>query len=95
MLNQNNSESLDTCNSCASDLKKKILKEGIWEPYTERIKNLIKSQDELWDLYYQETSFENKRLILEDIVNLQPIISNWYNASLKIIEIDYNWEKQK
>ena len=95
MLNQNNSELLDTCNTCASDLKNKILKEGIWEPYTERVKNLIKSQDELWELYYEETNFENKRLILEDIVNLQPQIANWYSASLKIIEIDCNLRKQK
>ena len=95
MLNQNNSVSFDTCNSCASEIKKKILREGIWEPYTERIKNLIKSQDELWELYREETNFENKRLILEDIVNLQHHIANWYSASLKIIEIDYNLEKQK
>ena len=86
MSNQNNSESFDAYNTCANEIKNQILKEGIWEPYTERIKNLIKSQDKLWELYNAESSFEHKRLILEDIINLQPTIANWYNVSLKIIQ---------
>ena len=95
MSNQNNSESFDTYNTCAKDIKNKILKEGIWEPYTERIKNLVKSQDKLWELYNVESSFEHKRLILEDIINLQPTIANWYNISLKIIEGGIDSEAEK
>ena len=30
---------------CAVEIKKKILREGIWEPYTQRIKNLEKAQE--------------------------------------------------
>ena len=95
MSNQNNSESFDTYNSCANEIKNQILKEGIWQPYTERIKNLVKSQDKLWELYYAESSFDHKRLILEDIINLQPTIANWYNVSLKIIEGGVYTESEK
>ena len=95
MSNQNNSEPFVTYNTCANEIKNKILKEGIWEPYTERIKNLVKSQEKLWGLYNAESSFENKRLILEDIINLQPTIANWYNISLKIIEGRVTQEAEK
>ena len=95
MLNQNNPESSDTINVCSNDIKNKILKEGIWQPYTERIKNLVKSQDKLWELYNAESSFENKRLILEDIINLQPTIANWYSTSLNIIQFGVNSEAKK
>ena len=95
MSNQNNSEPFVTYDSCANEIKNKILKEGIWEPYTERIKNLVKSQEKLWELYNAESSFENKRLILEDIINLQPTISNWYSTSLNIIQFGVNSEAKK
>ena len=71
---------------CPNEIKNQILKEGIWKQYTDRIKNLITSQEKLWELYYVESKFENKREILEDIINLQPVINNWYVASKKIIE---------
>ncbi len=75
---------------CAVEIKKKILRDGIWTPYTERIKNLEKVQEKLWKLYYCNCSVDSKRKILEDIVNLQPVISNWYSSSLKVIEIEDN-----
>ena len=95
MLNQNNSESFDTYNICASDLKNQILKDGIWKPYSDRVKNLLMSQEKLWELYGAESNFENKRLVLEDIINLQSVIASWYSASKKIIELEVNSEGQK
>ena len=95
MLNQNNPESSDTINTCSNDIKNQILKDGIWQPYTERIRNLVKSEEKLWELHDTESNFENKRKILEDIINLQPVIADWYNASKKIIELDVKSEVQK
>ena len=83
-----NSESFDVC---ANDIKKKIIREGIWQPFTERIKNLEKSQEKLWELYYLDCNLENKRAILEDLISLQPVIADWYTASKKIIELEGNY----
>jgi len=58
--------------------------------YADRIKNLVKSQEKLWELYDTDSNLENKRKILEDLVNLQPVIVDWYNASKKITELDAN-----
>ncbi len=85
-----NTESFDTYNTCADEIKNKILKEGIWLPYTNRIKNLLLCQDKLWELYNVESNLESKRKIVEDLVNLQPIIVDWYNSSKKIIEFETN-----
>ena len=95
MLKQNNSESYDTYNTCAKDIKNQILKDGIWEPYAARLKNLVKSQEKLWELYDADSNFDHRRIILEDIVNLQSIIANWYSASKKIIELEVNSEGQQ
>jgi len=75
---------------CPNEIKRQILREGIWESYTQRIKNLEKSQEKLWELYYSDSDVDNKRKILEDIVNLQPVIANWYSSSLKVIETEGN-----
>jgi len=75
---------------CAGKIKKKILREGIWKPYTQRIKNLEKVQEKLWKLYYLDSDVDNKRKILEDIINLQPVIADWYSSSLKVIELEGN-----
>jgi len=71
-------------------IKKKILRDGIWEPYTERIKNLEKAQEKLWELHDSNCNVDDKRKILEDIVNLQPVIADWYSSSMKIIELEGN-----
>ena len=92
---QNKPESFDTLNACASDIKNQILKEGIWQPYTDRIKNLVKSEEKLWELYYSESNSDHKRRILEDIINLQPTIANWYSTSKKILETDVSPEDVK
>ena len=74
----------------ADKIKKKILRDGIWEPYTQRIKNLEKAQEKLWELYNSDSNVNDKRKILEDIVNLQPVISNWYASSKKVIDLEGN-----
>jgi len=81
-------ETFESFDVCADEIKKKILRDGIWQPFTERIKNLEKSQDKLWELYYLNGNLENKRAILEDLISLQPVIADWYTASKKIIEHD-------
>lgn len=87
-MSKQNTESYDTYNTCAENIKNQILKEGVWKPYTHRIKNLLLCQDKFWELYNAESNLEGKRKILEDIINLQPVIADWYNASKKIIEFE-------
>jgi len=74
----------------AEEIKKKILREGIWEPYTLRIKNLEKAEEKLWELYESDCDVNNKRKILENVINLQPTIADWYVSSKKIIELEGN-----
>ena len=83
-------ESLGMQNMCPNEIKRQILREGIWESFTERVKNLLETQEKLWELYNSNCSVEDKRKILEDIVNLQPVIADWYYSSKKIIEIEGN-----
>jgi len=45
---------------------------------------------ELWKLYEQESYIDAKRMILEDIINMQSAINDWYSESRKFIEIDVN-----
>ncbi len=83
-------ESLGIQNLCPNEIKRQILREGIWESYTDRVKNLLHTQEKLWELYSLESNLDNKRKILEDIVNLQPVIANWYASSLKVIDLEGN-----
>ena len=84
-------ESLGMQNMCPNEIKRQILREGIWQPFTERIKNLENAEKKLWELYNADSNLENKREILEDIVNLQPVIADWYSSSKKIIELEGNY----
>ena len=95
MSQQKKSESFDTYNTCSNVIKNQILKEGIWKPYTVRIQNLIEAEICFWKLYEEDSNLENKRKVLEDIINLQPVIADWYNASKKIIELELQSEMQK
>jgi len=89
-MSKQNTESFDTYNTSPDEIKNKILKEGIWKPYTNRIKNLLLCQDKFWELYNEESNLEHKKVILEDIVNLQSVIADWYKSSKKIIEFETN-----
>jgi len=85
-----NIESIGIDNLYSDEIRNKILREGIWKPYTERIKNLERVQEELWKLYDSNCNVDDKRKILDDIVNLQLVIANWYASSLKVIELEGN-----
>ena len=87
-MSKQNTESYDAYNSCADEIKNKILKEGIWKPYPNRIKALLLCQDKFWELYNAESNLEHKRVVLEDLVNIQSIIADWYKSSKKIIEFE-------
>ena len=83
-------ESLGMQNMCPNEIKRQILREGIWQPFTERIKNLENAEKKLWELYNADSNLENKREILEDLINLQPVIADWFSSSKKIIELEGN-----
>ncbi len=87
---ESSTESIGIDNFSSNEIKNQILREGIWSPYTERIKNLEKAEEKLWELYNSDCNVNDKRKILEDIVNLQPVISNWYSSSMKVIEAEGN-----
>ena len=80
--------SLGIQNQCPNEIKNKILKEGMWAQFTERLKYLLKSQDEFWRLYEKESSVDSQIRILEDIVNIQATIHDWYTASRKFVGAD-------
>jgi len=90
MSNENKIEKLidNIQNLNEDEIKHLIVKDGLWPPYTRRLKNLEKVDEHLWRIFYQEYNLENKLKILEDIANLQPIISKCYSAAREIIEYD-------
>ncbi len=69
----------------SSELKSKIQREGIWPQYTQRIKSLERTEKEFWKLFAQENDSARKRAILEDLVNLQPIIANCYASAQSML----------
>ena len=75
----------DITNLSSSEIKSKIQREGIWPQYTKRIKSLERTEKEFWKLFTQENDSARKRTILEDLVNLQPIMANCYDAAQKIL----------
>lgn len=91
MSNQKN----ESFEKYSDDLRKNILKNGIWNSYENRIKNLLKAEAKFWELYYTESNLENKRALIGDIVNLQPVIIDWYNAAKKLIEYEADPEACK
>jgi len=58
-------ESLGMQNMCPNEIKRQILREGIWESFTERVKNLLETQEKLWELYNSDCSIDDKRKKLE------------------------------
>ncbi|NWJ19461.1 hypothetical protein HX860_00005, partial [Marine Group I thaumarchaeote] len=58
---------------------------GIWPQYTKRIKNLERVEQEFWKLYKQQVNLVKKGKILEDIANLQPIVSNCYAGAKELL----------
>ena len=75
----------DIQNLTCDELKHVLIHNGIWPQYTRRIKNLEKIEQEFWKLYEQEIDIIKKTKILEDIGNLQTIVSNCYATARDII----------
>jgi len=76
----------DNIQSLSSDeIKHVLVRYGIWPQYTKRIKNLEKVEQEFWKLYKQEVNLVKKGKILEDIANLQPIVSNCYAGAKELL----------
>ena len=69
----------------SNEIKSKIQREGIWPQYTQRIKSLERTEKEFWKLFAQENDSASKRAILEDLVNLQPIIANCYDSAQSML----------
>ena len=75
----------DVTKLSSNEIKSKIQREGIWPQYTQRIKSLERTEKEFWNLFVEENDSASKRAILEDLVNLQPVIANCYDAAQKIL----------
>lgn len=75
----------DVTNLSSNEIKSKIQRDGIWPQYTQRIKSLERTEKEFWNLFSQETDSIRKRAILEDLVNLQPVIANCYDAAQSML----------
>ena len=76
----------DITNLSSAEIKSKIQREGIWPQYTQRIKSLERAENEFWELFSQETDSARKRTILEDLVNLQPVISRCYDTAQSMLQ---------
>ena len=75
----------DIQNLTCDELKHVLIHNGIWPQYTRRLKNLEKVEQEFWKLYEQEIDIIKKSKILEDISNLQSVVSNCYATARDII----------
>ena len=75
----------DITSLSSAEIKSKIQREGIWPQYTQRIKSLERAEKEFWILFSQENDSARKRAILEDLVNLQPILSRCYDAATTML----------
>lgn len=76
----------DITNLSAAEIKSKIQREGIWPQYTQRIKTLERTEKEFWKLFEQETDSVRKQTLLEDLVNLQPVISRCYDTAQTMLQ---------
>ncbi len=74
-------------NLSCDELKHILLRHGMWPQYTKRIKNLEKVEREFWKIYEQEIDLDKKCKILEDISNLQSILSNCYANAKELLTI--------
>ena len=75
----------DISNLTSNEIKSKIQREGIWPQYTQRIKSLERTEKEFWKLFAHENDSASKRAILENLVNLQPVIANCYDAAQSML----------
>lgn len=76
----------DITNLSSAEIKSKIQRDGIWPQYTQRIKTLERAEKEFWKLFTNENDPGRRCAILEDIVNLQPIISRCYDTAQTMLQ---------
>lgn len=76
----------DVENLSSNEIKSKIQRDGIWPQYTQRIKSLERAEKEFWNLFEQETDSTRKQTLLEDLVNLQPVISRCYDTAQSMLQ---------
>ncbi len=79
-------------NLSCDELKHVLIRQGVWPQYTRRIKNLEKVEREFWKNYEQELDLVKKNRTLEDIANLQSVISNCYNTAKEILIASHSGE---
>ena len=72
-------------NLSCDELKHVLIRHGLWPQYTRRIKNLEKVEREFWKNYEQEVDLVKKNRTLEDIANLQSVISVCYNTAKEFL----------
>ncbi len=72
-------------NLSCDELKHVLVRHGIWPQYTRRIKNLEKVEREFWKNYEQEVDLVKKNRTLEDIANLQSVISVCYGTAKEFL----------
>ena len=71
----------DISHLSSAEIKCKIQRNGIWPQYTQRLKSLERAQKELWNLFAEENDTGRKRVILEELVNLQSVLANCYDTA--------------
>ena len=72
-------------NLSCDELKHVLIRQGVWPQYTRRIKNLEKVEREFWKNYEQEVDLVKKNRTLEDIANLQSVISVCYATAKEFL----------
>ena len=72
-------------NLSCEEVKHVLLRHGLWPQYTRRIKNLEKTEQEFWKIYSEEIDLAKKTRVLENIANLQSIISNCYASAKEFL----------
>ena len=77
-----------TIKGSAEKRKFELAREGLWEQHLERIDQLETALKLAWRNYNLETRPLAKIRIIETIVNIQPLLSMYYQASQKVVEHD-------
>ena len=72
-------------NLSCEEVKHLLLRHGMWPQYTKRIKNLEKVESEFWKLYEQEVDLVKKVRTLENIANMQSLVSNCYGTAKEFL----------
>lgn len=72
-----------------------IAKHQFVDQHLERIDQLELVNQELWSLYRKETDIVNESTILLNIVELQAYFSEYYEASMNVLQQQIQYDKQQ